>query len=75
MSIGYVSKKRAKIKRMRKLKKKYKNFSCGTCAKRHFDYKFGPCKKRYQATNAGTLLVGYFEHCEKWKSDQKYVKT
>lgn len=71
MSIGYIPKKRAKEKRLQRLRKKYKNFSCDTCAKSHFDYELGPCKKRYQTTRGGTLIVGYYENCVEWKADNE----
>ena len=74
MSIGYIPKKRAKVRRLRRLRKKYKNFSCDTCAKRHFDYPLGPCKKRYQASCVGGLWVGYYENCDQWKADKDYVE-
>ena len=69
MSKGYVSKKRAKAKRMRRLRKKYKNFSCDTCEKCHNL----TCKKRYQATRIGSILVTYYENCDEWKFDKDYV--
>ena len=72
MSIGYIPKKRAKAKKQRRLRKKYKNFSCETCAKREFGYKDGPCKKRYQSSRIGGIWVGNYENCEYWKADPNY---
>lgn len=72
MSIGYIPKKRAKARKQRRLRKKYKNFSCETCAKRHLDYKDGPCKKRYQASRIGGILVSFYENCDQWKADPNY---
>lgn len=72
MSIGYIPKKRAKARKQRRLRKKYKNFSCETCAKRHWDYKDGPCRKRYQASRIGGIWVGNYENCDQWKADPNY---
>ena len=33
MSMGYIPKKKLYLRRQRKLRKKYKNFSCATCDK------------------------------------------
>lgn len=63
MSIGYISKKRLATKRKQRLRKKYKNFSCETCAKSGF----GNCKKKYVPTPIG-ILVGNFESCYEWKA-------
>ena len=70
MSIGYIPKKRAKVRKQRRLRKKYKNFSCETCAKRHWDYKDGPCRKRYPTI--GGIWSGDYENCEYWKADPNY---
>lgn len=75
MSIGYIPKKRAKAKRLRRLRKKYKNFSCETCAKRHWDYKDGPCRKRYQASRIGGIWVSFYENCDEWKADPNYNRA
>ena len=64
MSKGYIPKKRLKEKRLRRLRKKYKNFSCDTCAKKQM----GSCEKRYQPTKGGTLMVCYYENCDEWKA-------
>lgn len=64
MSIGYIPKKRAKAKRLRKLRKKYENFSCTTCAKASF----GMCKKAYVPTPPIGLFVCTYENCDEWKA-------
>lgn len=69
MSIGYMPKKRKKIKRMRRLRKKYGNFSCNTCEKSHNL----TCKKRYQATRFGSIMVSYYANCPDWKPDKTYM--
>ena len=72
MSIGYIPKKRAQARKQRKLRKKYKNFSCESCAKRHLDYPLGACKKRYQASRIGGIWVSFYENCDEWKADPNY---
>ena len=72
MSIGYIPKKRAQAKRLRRLRKKYKNFSCETCAKRHLDYVGGPCRRRYRASRIGGIWVSNYENCDQWKADSNY---
>ncbi len=71
MSIGYMPKKRKQIKKMRRLRKKYKNFSCYTCEKSHNL----TCKKRYQSSRIGGILVSYYENCPEWEPDKSLVTT
>ena len=66
MSKGYVSKKRAKAKKQRRLRKKYHNFSCDTCVKAH---NFA-CLKRYQPIRYGSCVVTRYEFCPEWKADK-----
>ena len=73
MSIGYIPKKRAKARKLRRLRKKYKNFSCETCAKRHLDYEYGPCRKRYLRSYGGIWVANY-ENCDQWKADKIHVE-
>jgi len=75
MSIGYIPKKRAKVRKQRRLRKKYKNFSCESCAKRHLDYKDGPCRKRYPTRRMGGILVCFYENCDQWKADPNYNRV
>lgn len=67
MSKGYIPKRRAQIRKNRKLRKKYKNFSCETCAKRHF----ADCKKRFIPTPPIGLIVSSYENCNEWKADKE----
>jgi len=67
MSIGYIPKRRAKIKRMRRARKKYKNFSCITCEKRHNV----TCSKRYHLKSITTN----FEYCPDWKAHKDTTLT
>ena len=69
MSIGYIPRKRAIAKKKRKLRKKYKNFSCDTCVKCHNL----TCKKRYKAIRFGRILVTYYENCPDWQVDRDYI--
>ena len=69
MSIGYIPKKRKQIKRMRRARKKYKNFSCATCEKS----KNITCRKRYQSSRIGGILISYYENCPDWKADKTYI--
>jgi hypothetical protein len=64
MSIGYIPKKRAKARKQRRLRKKYKNFSCSTCQKSHNL----SCPKRYQSYRYGGILVTTYENCPDWKA-------
>lgn len=67
MSMGYIPRKRLQIRRMRKLRKKFKNFSCETCAKRHFII----CEKRFVPTPPVGLIVARYENCDEWKADKE----
>jgi len=69
MSIGYIPKRRAKARKQRRLRKKYKNFSCSTCEKSHNL----TCNKRYQASRIGGVLVSYHEICPDWKAYKNYA--
>lgn len=60
MSMGYIPKKRLYIKRQRKLRKKYKNFSCITCAKA-----IG-CK--YKTVCPFGVIMGNIKKCQYWKA-------
>ena len=68
MSIGYIPRKRAIAKKKKKLRKKYKNFSCDTCVKCHNL----TCPKRYKGTRHG-ILVTYYENCPDWQVDRDYI--
>ena len=58
MSMGYISKKKLYTRRQRKLRKKYKNFSCDTCEKRICGVSFGPF---------GVAVLRRQENCPNWK--------
>lgn len=64
MSMGYIPKKRLYLKRQRKLRKKYKNFSCETCEKSGF----GGCNHRYIPTQPFGMIVCYVQNCKYWKA-------
>jgi len=73
MSIGYIPKKRAKARKVRRLRKKYKNFSCLTCAKNHLGEGF--CKKKYIPTPPIGILICNYENCDEWKADPNYNRA
>jgi len=59
MSMGYIPKKRKKVRHQRRMRKKYKNFSCETCR-----YAEGFCRKRSRISEK-------FVKCEYWKASEK----
>lgn len=67
MSMGYIPKKRLYLKRQRKLRKKYKNFSCETCGKRSF----GECNHRYLPTQPFGIIVCNVSNCKYWKASEE----
>ena len=69
MSKGYISKKRLRAKRLRRLRKKTQNFSCATCEKFH---NFS-CDKIYNVTRVG-IGVHFRENCPKWKGFNQITK-
>lgn len=71
MSIGYMPKKRKQIKKMRRLRKKYKNFSCATCE----NAKTLSCLRRNLLLPNGNALIGYCENCPEWEPDKSLVTT
>ena len=62
MSIGYMPKKLKYARRQRRMRKKYKNFSCTTCAD-------NPCWRRSRLTPFGAFIaVGNVEFCPYWSA-------
>ena len=61
MSIGYMPKKLKNARRQRRMRKKYKNFSCTTCAD-------NPCwRRRSRLTPFGAIITkGNVEFCPYW---------
>lgn len=57
MSIGYIPKKKLYARRQRKLRKKYNNFSCSSCAK-------GCCGI---PTHPFGVIIIHRENCPNWK--------
>ena len=58
MGRGHIPKKRLYLMKQRKLRKKYKNFSCQTCAKGFCGIPTPPF---------GTIIA-YRENCPNWKA-------
>lgn len=56
MSMGYIPKKKLQTKRQRKIRKKYKNFSCQSCEKRCII-----------PTSPQSMIVPKMENCPKWQ--------
>ena len=72
MSMGYIPKKRLYIKRQRKLRKKYKNFSCETCAKTHNWEEYGHlCSHRYELTRSFGMTIYNVQNCKYWKASKQ----
>ena len=69
MSIGYMPKKLKNARRQRRMRKKYKNFSCTTCAYNHW------CRKRIGRTPAGVVITkGSLEFCPDWLASDEAKK-
>ena len=69
MSMGYIPKKKLYVRRQRKLRKKYKNFSCKTCAKTHDWSECGTlCSHRYELTQPFGMVVSNVQNCKYWKA-------
>lgn len=69
MSMGYMPKKQKFARRQRRMRKKYKNFSCITCDKNL------RCRKRIIPTPPLGLIVTNFEFCPEWVAAKKVKKT
>lgn len=65
MSWGYVPKKLKYARRQRRMRKKYRNFSCYTCR----NWKF--CKKRYIPTPPIGIARFTLENCPDWKVNKE----
>ena len=75
MSMGYIPKKRLYLKRQRKLRKKYKNFSCETCAKTHdWEYYGHLCSHRYELTRPFGMIVSNVQNCKYWKASKQKLQ-
>lgn len=66
MSWGYVPKKLRQARRYRRSRKKYKNFSCLTCA-----YGEGVCLERRKRIGYGLTEKTIVEYCKDWTVSEK----
>lgn len=66
MSIGYIPKKRKNARHHRRMRKKYKNFSCLTCA---FDSTCFKRERRFSFSRGVEFLN--VEYCPDWKASEE----
>ena len=68
MSMGYIPKKRLYVKRQRKLREKYKNFSCITCERA---YALIMCCHRSKFEPPFDNIYRNVRKCKYWKAMKK----